>query len=442
MPREIIKHSKDTFNQALYIQLVTAATIGLLSFIYLRQQISSPLSALIRKIENAPSLEQVSISKKELQRDEIGRLKRILRYAIDKLNTHIDDQQKIQEEHIKQGQLLFELANNPDLNAGHLHQSFYKILSTFVKNSECERATIWIMNKPLTTIECYACYSESGHNKPNGTVFQTNMLAQNFKHKLMNQRTFTTHLDRDVAQDLTGFEVSETAILCPILVNKQMKGTLIVEFQLSHQKAMESKELFLASLSELCSNSIYANERKKLQEQLNHMAHHDSLTGLPNRSFFNLLLDKTIARSGREKTKFALLFIDLDKFKPVNDQYGHAIGDQLLIKVAERLSDRLRESDTLARLGGDEFLILLDGMDNQFDSKFVAKELLDVLQRPFEINEHIIRISCSIGISVYPDHGINLDQLIIAADHAMYQVKNSGRGALSIAETPKTNVNS
>ncbi|GAA3911941.1 sensor domain-containing diguanylate cyclase [Litoribacillus peritrichatus] len=442
MPREFINQSQSTFNQVLYNQLITAAIIGLISFLYLRRWISLPLSRLINTFENTASLEDVHIPKEKTRKDEIGRLTNILREAIEKLRQSLNYEHEIQQRSMKQNKLLFELANDKDLNEGHLHQSFYKILASLVTNTESERSSIWLLNQDLDTAQCYACYSKSGDNVETNTKVSTNVLTQSLLKKLIKQRTFITDLDTNRTKELLGIDVYDNAVICPIIVGKQVQGALISEFKPENKSDISGNELFLASVSELCSNSIYANERKQLQEQLSHMAHHDSLTGIPNRSFFNVLLEKSIARAKRESRGFSLLYIDLDKFKPVNDRFGHSTGDQLLIQVTKRIIERLRESDTLARIGGDEFLVLLDDTDNRPDAELVATELIAVINRPFEINNQVIRIGCSIGISLYPEHGNDIDQLIISADHAMYQVKKSGRGALAVAEQPKFSSNS
>ncbi|WP_230369257.1 diguanylate cyclase domain-containing protein [Paludibacterium denitrificans] len=124
----------------------------------------------------------------------------------------------------------------------------------------------------------------------------------------------------------------------------------------------------------------------------------------------------------------ALLFIDLDRFKPVNDQYGHATGDALLRQVAQRLEHSLREEDTIARLGGDEFVVVLPDLEQTDSPAVVAQKIVSVLSQPFKIDDNLIDISCSIGISVFPEDASTAEALIARADAAMYQAKQAGRG--------------
>lgn len=170
------------------------------------------------------------------------------------------------------------------------------------------------------------------------------------------------------------------------------------------------------------------SRQKDAEERLRRMAMYDVLTGLPNRRFCEDLLTREIALARRNDFKLAVVFLDLDDFKAVNDAYGHDIGDLLLKQVAGRMLTGIRDSDTVARLGGDEFLIVLQG---QHEQKFT--EILDrvvrLLSVPFDLNGIIVKMQCSIGVSVFPDDADNRDDLLQQADAAMYQVKNSGKNS-------------
>ncbi len=169
-------------------------------------------------------------------------------------------------------------------------------------------------------------------------------------------------------------------------------------------------------------------ERKKAEEKIYYQANYDTLTGLPNRQLFNERLHLTLATAKRNKSKLALLFIDLDHFKEVNDSAGHHTGDRLLIQVAKRLKVCVRDSDTLARLGGDEFTIILNNIDNNQHIECVADKILSLLEKPFVLPGNITAVvSASIGIAVYPNDGKNDADLIRHADTAMYGVKSSGK---------------
>lgn len=166
---------------------------------------------------------------------------------------------------------------------------------------------------------------------------------------------------------------------------------------------------------------------KQSQEKLNFLAHHDLLTGLPNRLLFNIRLEHSIERARRYRKLLAVLFFDLDHFKNVNDTLGHAAGDELLRWMAQHLTALTRAEDTVARMGGDEFTMLIEAVEEPNDAATVAGKLLDLFNQPLQLRQHEFFISVSIGISLYPNDGANADALIKNADAAMYQAKAQGR---------------
>ena len=168
-------------------------------------------------------------------------------------------------------------------------------------------------------------------------------------------------------------------------------------------------------------------ERKNAERQLFHLAHHDQLTGLPNRMFFVERLKQAQALAKRQGHKYAVIFVDLDRFKIINDTLGHAVGDSLLKETAERVSAAVREIDTVGRLGGDEFVILVSHLHDEADARLVARKLLKSLSEPMMIDGNEIYLTLSLGISVYPDHCQDPLKLIKLADLAMYSAKAAGR---------------
>ena len=166
---------------------------------------------------------------------------------------------------------------------------------------------------------------------------------------------------------------------------------------------------------------------KRSQNRLHELVNHDPLTGLPNRRLLNELLEHSIKRAERDNHKIALLFIDLDRFKAVNDSLGHQVGDKLLLEASRRISLSMRDSDVVARLGGDEFVVMMDMISNPSDAALVAKKIIHALQIEFNIEENEIYISASVGISIFPKDCEDVEGLIKAADIAMYQVKNKGK---------------
>ena len=162
-------------------------------------------------------------------------------------------------------------------------------------------------------------------------------------------------------------------------------------------------------------------------------ANYDLLTDLPNRGLFFDRFMQCLAHARRNDGTCTLFFLDLDGFKRVNDQFGHAAGDYLLIEVGKRLSDVVRESDTVARLGGDEFTIILPELGGVADICKVAEKVLSVFCAPISYGEHELKVGASIGIARFPDDGGNAEDILLAADTAMYQAKKSGRNCFVFA---------
>ncbi len=172
-------------------------------------------------------------------------------------------------------------------------------------------------------------------------------------------------------------------------------------------------------------------DRKRAEEVISYQAYHDILTDLPNRMLFKDRLGLAVIQAKRKLTELAVMFIDLDRFKLVNDTLGHVKGDELLQQVALRLKDCLRRGDTLARQGGDEFTIVLPELRDREDAKAIADKFLECLHKPFDLDGHEVHISASIGIAIYPGDGESIDELLRHADIAMYQVKALGKNGHS-----------
>ncbi len=169
---------------------------------------------------------------------------------------------------------------------------------------------------------------------------------------------------------------------------------------------------------------------QKQAVKLKVMAHHDHLTGLPNRNLFGDRLMLAIAEAKRHGGQLAFMYLDLDKFKPINDRLGHGVGDEVLKEVARRLKENIREIDTVARIGGDEFAVILAPPTTLEDSKRTAERLLQVLSEPIQAKGHECTVSASIGVSVYPKDATDAEELVKCADSAMYRVKDSGRNGV------------
>ena len=174
-------------------------------------------------------------------------------------------------------------------------------------------------------------------------------------------------------------------------------------------------------------------ERVQAEKQMIRLAHYDELTGLPNRVALENHLEQAIQQARRDNGHFALMFLDLDKFKPVNDNYGHQVGDELLRNVGKRLKHCIRSSDVVGRRGGDEFVVITGPLHGDDDARPIADKIVAVLNDTFHIQGHNIQIGASVGVALYPDDGMTAEDLLKQADAAMYRVKTGGRNAVAYA---------
>ncbi|HMV72525.1 MAG TPA: diguanylate cyclase, partial [Pseudomonadales bacterium] len=174
------------------------------------------------------------------------------------------------------------------------------------------------------------------------------------------------------------------------------------------------------------------SERKQSEARILHMAHYDALTDLPNRSLISDRLEQALQLAARRQHKLALMFVDLDRFKLINDTHGHAVGDRVLQQAAQRMSEALRGSDAVGRIGGDEFVVLLSEIEDVHTALDVAVKISNAISAPVKLADLELLVSCSIGVAVYPDHGKDAPELFRHADLAMYRGKEGGRATIRL----------
>ncbi|NMF87525.1 GGDEF domain-containing protein [Aromatoleum petrolei] len=207
----------------------------------------------------------------------------------------------------------------------------------------------------------------------------------------------------------------------PLIAQHETIGALVLQGDSGKDYTEKDREL----LHYVAEQVAIAIDRAQLKAELLRAARYDELTGLPNRRFFNDRIKAVVARSMRNQARMALLYIDLDDFKQVNDSLGHASGDQLLQEVARRIQRCVRGTDTVARLGGDEFVVLLDDLHTPDDARGVADKIREAVSHPVDLGSCVLRTQASIGIAVYPDHGQEIDRILQYADMAMYEDKRN-----------------
>ncbi|HEY8682739.1 MAG TPA: diguanylate cyclase [Rhodanobacter sp.] len=219
----------------------------------------------------------------------------------------------------------------------------------------------------------------------------------------------------------------------PLTSQKGVIGALVVQSYSGDVRYTEQDKLLLQFVSTQAAAAI---ERKQTETWLRHIARHDALTDLPNRELFNDRLQAALVNARRDSDRLALLYIDLDRFKQVNDSCGHATGDLLLREAALRIQRCVRASDTVGRLGGDEFVVLLNTVKLPEHAASVARKISAALNQPYALAGHVVHIAASIGIAVHPQHGNDSKLLMRQADAAMYDAKKTGGNAFLIAPLP------
>ncbi len=272
----------------------------------------------------------------------------------------------------------------------------------------------------------YALPIVNDKDRPVGIIVRqdlTEFFSKQYVKELKGKKPISTMMDDNpiIVDRNTGIE-DVSRIILDAGMEHMVSGFIITK---------EKRYLGMANGYDLLNEMT---QRK--QKHLFGLAHFDQLTGLPNRTLLLDRLNQAISVSNRASRAISLLFIDLDGFKPVNDTYGHGIGDRLLKEVAERLLSCLREGDTAARIGGDEFVVIL--LESDIDRAItVAHRILGTLRVPYEFGKkNISSISASIGIAEYPNHADELDTLLTAADNAMYVAKKSGKDRFTVFTPP------
>lgn len=260
--------------------------------------------------------------------------------------------------------------------------------------------------------QIHVLYQESMTFDP--PVMLSSMLARLFRQAPCQQQTLVLPLPQDTA---SGTDVS--LVVVPLPTNGLSETALAIRVPCGMQYELADVDL----LQFISVQVAMALEKRKLLDELTRSAHYDELTDLPNRKACFERLGSILAQCQRQQTRAALLYLDLNGFKRINDTYGHVLGDELLRHVAMRLKGAVRSEDTAARLGGDEFVILLPHVAHYDDASSVAAKVRSACNEPIKIGEHILSIGVSIGIALYPDHGIDPMQLMKHADQTMYSEK-------------------
>ncbi len=321
------------------------------------------------------------------------------------------------------------------LNATSLDEAFQSV------SEEICKATGF----PIVTVELYDAYTNCmqvkgccGWDRPPGPADAAGEGSVSLG--LMAVQTGRTRLEVRPDRDWKAAEeplrrLGVCTLLCsPMKIGDRPIGAVC----LAHQEVRPRDEQLVHLCGSLANSLALLTERRRAEEQIEYLAHHDPLTGLPNRTLFRDRLEVAIIQARRNQKRLSVLYLDLDRFKVVNDSLGHSAGDRFLQLVSERLTGCVRHGDTVARLGGDEFVVLLSEVSHPEDSARVAGKVRDILRKPFELDGREVFVTVSIGASSFPEDGEDVESLLRNADIAMYRAK-AARGDCCRLFTPMMN---
>ena len=229
-----------------------------------------------------------------------------------------------------------------------------------------------------------------------------------------------------------GIPEQSIGVLQDITAQKNAEQAIISARDTLEQQVVERTRELANTVKQL---QIEIEERKKITAELHFLANHDALTGLPSLRLCKDRLDQSLAEARRNRQTSAVMFLDLDGFKEINDRFGHEFGDRVLRETAERITREIRETDTVARIGGDEFVIILSSLPENTIADRIAQSLVNGFARPVSVDGVEVTVSASIGIALYPDHGVTAEELIRSADKAMYGIKRAGKNSFGFANS-------
>jgi diguanylate cyclase (GGDEF)-like protein/PAS domain S-box-containing protein len=327
---------------------------------------------------------------------------------------------------------LMELAQ---LDKSDMRGAFQRIAQVATSTLKVGRTSLWLMLPEGTGICCELVHWARPRRDPppratdvlTAEAHPAYFAAIQAKEIIVASDAITHPATRSLAADyLVPLGIASTLDV-PVWLDGRVVGMLCLE-KIGSRRFWKPEDVdFAQGVATMIALSIEASQRKQAEEKLVHLAHYDALTGLPNRNLLQDRLRQSLALAHRSQSRVALMFLDLDRFKTINDSLGHLVGDRLLQEIAGRLSGAVRAGDTVARLGGDEFVVVLQGVRSAADAALVAQNLLDAVGPAVMIEGAELHVSASVGISLYPDDGTDVESLMRAADVAMYHVKDGGR---------------
>jgi diguanylate cyclase (GGDEF)-like protein/PAS domain S-box-containing protein len=331
----------------------------------------------------------------------------------------------------KQKSELLKLVKHADINNGNLGNAFKLITESIANTLGVERASIWLYKDEKTVLQSADLYEWSKNTHSNTMAIYQKECPEYFQ-AIEAESILTVY---DVYHDKGGVRLYKT-YLSPsitslldvqIRIGNKIVGVLSLEHVGMPRQWTFDEQSFAASIADVIGLAIEKSERKRVEERVEHLAYYDQLTNLPNRILLSEQLQHSLDEAKRKNHMLAVMFFDLDQFKTINDSLGHRFGDQLLAAVAKRIKGCVRQVDVIARMGGDEFVLILPKIKKKIDAGVVAERIISSFKKPLVIEGEELYITTSIGISVYPNDGLDEEELIKHADLAMYCSKGKGR---------------
>ncbi len=366
-----------------------------------------------------------------------------LRYSyagiMEELTSHVSERTRVEtqlrqgdERMRRQSESLLDLARESSIAAGDISGALRAITEKAAKAMRCTRISVWFLDDAAATLRCMHVLMGDKHDNSPRYRFEEKQCKALFDA----MRQTRTYAISDVGKDTRVADIMQSylkpnhvsALLgAPFRQGVRVRGIILHEYTDGEREWTRDEASFASSLADFVALAITAYDRHTAENKLRELANYDRLTGLPNRSLFMDRLAQVLAKSRRSKERVALLFIDVDRFKGINDSLGHQAGDLVLRTIGKRLSNSLRSPDSVARLGGDEFTVILDECESLEAITSVCDRLLQTVMEPILLGQTEAILSCSIGISMYPTDGKDVETLLQNADSAMYKAKDHGR---------------
>ena len=414
---------------------IAAIVVGMLLAWLLIRTMTLRLSVLSEAVKHIANKKfDVQLPSKK-QDDEIGMIEEGFSFMSRSLQEYISDLSTIGMVRLERSQKYQRaLLEWSKLDFENVKSSIQKATEISAQTLGITRVSLWRMTPDGSMIVCDDLYDIQTREHTNGMILHEYDFPLYFG-AMQRGELIIAH---DAQNDPITSEFKEmylkplnidSMLDVPLIRGGKVVGVVCHEHVNGiHQWEPEEQDFAMAMASTM-SLALEMERRQSLEEHLDYRANHDILTELPNRRLFLDRLDQAIKHAQRYQRHVAILFIDLDRFKEINDSLGHLVGDQVLIHIANLMQSQLRNVDTISRLGGDEFCLMVDYVDDiQIVSK-VAEKIVQMMQLPICINQHELYVTCSIGISVYPSDGDTPDTLLRNADAAMYKAKNEGRNS-------------